>query len=37
MGNKNDIDEKRFLEKTSGHNDQYMLSMGGQRPKIGGN
>ena len=25
------------LEKTSGHNDQYMLSMGGQRPKIGGN
>ena len=28
---------KRFLGKATGHNDNYMVSMGGQRPKIDGN
>ena len=28
---------KRFLEKTTGHNYHYVIYMGGQRPKIGGN
>ena len=35
--NKNDIKKKRFLGKATGHNDHYKISMGGQRPKIGGN
>ena len=29
--------KKRFLGKATGHNDHYMINMGGQRPKIGGN
>ena len=29
--------KKRFLGKVTGHNDHYMINMGGQRPKIGGN
>ena len=29
--------KKRFLGKATGHNDHYKISMGGQRPKIGGN
>ena len=40
MGNKNDINDikkKRFLGKATGHNDHHKISMGGQRPKIGGN
>ena len=28
---------KRFIGKVTGHNDHYMINMGGQRPKIGGN
>ena len=28
--------KKRFLEKATGQNDHYMINMGGQRPKIGG-
>ena len=28
---------KRFIGKSTGHNDHYMIKMGGQRPKIGGN
>ena len=28
---------KRFLGKATGHNDHYMINMGSQRPKIGGN
>ena len=28
---------KRFLGKATGHNDHYMVNMGGQRPKIGSN
>ena len=28
---------KIFLGKATGHNDHYMINMGGQRPKIGGN
>ena len=28
---------KKFLGKPSGQNDHYMINMGGQRPKIGGN
>ena len=31
------IIKKRFLGKTTGHNDHYMINMGGQRPKIGSN
>ena len=26
-----------FLGKATGHNDHYMMNMGDQRPKIGGN
>ena len=38
LGNKNNINKKRrFLGKATGHNDPYMISMGGQMPKIGGN
>ena len=37
LGNKNKINKKRFLEEATGHNDHYMINMGGQRPKIGGN
>ena len=29
--------KKRFLVKTTGHNDHYMINMGGQKPKTGGN
>ena len=29
--------QKGFLGKANSHNDQYMINMGGQRPKIGGN
>ena len=29
--------KKRFVGKATGHNDHYMISMGSQRPKIGGN
>ena len=28
---------KRFLGKVTSHNDHYMIFMGSQRPKIGGN
>ena len=28
---------KRFLGKATNHNDHYMINVGGQRPKIGGN
>ena len=28
---------KKYLGKATGHNDHYMINMGGQRPKIGGN
>ena len=27
----------RFLGKATGHNDHYMINMGNQRPKTGGN
>ena len=38
LGNKNNINKKkRFLGKATGHNDHYMINMGSQRPKIGGN
>ena len=26
-----------FLGKATGHNDHYMMNIGGQRPKSGGN
>ena len=29
--------KKRFLGKTTSHNNHYMINMGGQRPKIGSN
>ena len=29
--------KKRFLGKTTDHNDHYIANMGGQRPKIAGN
>ena len=29
--------DKRFLEKATSHNDHYMINMGGQSSKIGGN
>ena len=29
--------KKRFIGKTTGDNDHYMINMGGQRSKIGGN
>ena len=28
---------KRLLGKVTGHNDHYIINMGGQRPKIDGN
>ena len=28
---------KRFLWKATSHNDHYIINLGGQRPKIGGN
>ena len=31
------IKKKGFIGKGTGHNDHYMINMGGQRPKIGGN
>ena len=27
----------RFLRKATRHNDHYIINIGGQRPKIGGN
>ena len=36
-GNKNNNKKRRFLGNATGHNDHYMISMGGQMPKIGGN
>ena len=29
--------KKRFLGKATSHNDHYMINMGGQSPKDGGN
>ena len=29
--------KKIFLGKVTGHNDHYMINMGGQRPKSGSN
>ena len=29
--------EERFIEKATSHHDHYMINVGGQRPKIGGN
>ena len=29
--------KKNFLGKATSHNDYYMINIGGQRPKIGGN
>ena len=37
LGNKNNINKKRFLGKSTSHNDYYMINMVGQRLKIGGN
>ena len=37
LGNKNNINKKRFLGKATSHSDHYMINMGGQRLKIGGN
>ena len=37
LRNKNDINEKRSLRKSTRHNDHYMINIGGQMPKIGGN
>ena len=37
LGNKNNINKKRFLGKATGHNDHCMINMGGQRPQIGSN
>ena len=34
LGNDN---EKDFFGKPTGHDDHYMVNMGGQRPKIGSN
>ena len=34
--NKNNI-KKKILGKATGHNDHYMINMGGQKPKTGGN
>ena len=37
LGNNDNINKRRFLGKANGHNDHYMINMGGQRPKIGRN
>ena len=37
LGNKNNINKKIFLGKATSHSDHYMINMGGQRLKIGGN
>ena len=37
LRNKNDINKKRSLRKSTRHNDHYMINIGGQMPKIGGN
>ena len=37
LGNKKEINKKRFLGEATDHNDHYMISMGSQRLKIGGN
>ena len=36
--NKNNVNKKkRFLGKSTGHNDHYMINMGGERAKTGSN
>ena len=35
LGNNDNVNKKRFLGKANGHNDHYMINIGGQRPKIG--
>ena len=37
LGNKNKIDKKRFLGEATGQNDHYMINVGSQRSKTGGN
>ena len=37
LRNKNDINKKRSLRKSTRHNDHYMINIGAQMPKIGGN
>ena len=37
LRNKNNINKKSSLGKVNGHNDNCMINMGGQRPKIGDN
>ena len=37
LRNKNDINKKRFLRKATRHNGHYMINMGSQMPKTGGN
>ena len=37
LRNKDDINKKRSLRKSTRHNDHYMINIGGQMPKIGGN
>ena len=34
LGNKNNKQKKRFLGKAIAHNNNYMVSMGGQRPRL---
>ena len=36
LENKNNIDKKRFPGKATGHNDHYMITMGGQRQNTSG-
>ena len=31
------LTKKRFLGEDTGHNDHYIINMGGKRPKTGGN
>ena len=37
ISSKNIKKKKGFLGKATGHNDHYMINMGGKRPKNGGN
>ena len=37
LRNKNDINKKRLLRKATRHNGHYMINMGSQMPKTGGN
>ena len=37
LGNKNNINKKRFLGKATGHNDHNMINMSSQKPKAGSN